>query len=53
MDPDSGDTSSDDDNGACIPDLVDMEDEDSTDSTHDDSEVKAGIIYDCLFYLPY
>ena len=53
MDPDSGDTSSDDDNGACIPDLVDMEDEDSTDSTHDDSEVKARIIYDCLFYLPY
>ncbi|CAH3172288.1 unnamed protein product [Porites lobata] len=38
VDPDSGDTSSDDDNGACIPDLVDMEDEDSTDSTHDDSE---------------
>lgn len=53
MDPDSGDTSSDDDNGACIPDLVDMEDEDSTDSTHDDSEVKARIIYDCLFHLPY
>lgn len=53
VDPDSGDTSSDDDNGACIPDLVDMEDEDSTDSTHDDSEVKARIIYDCLFHLLY
>ena len=53
MDPDSGDTSSDDDNATCVPDLVDMEDEVSTDSTHDDSEVKARIIYGCLFYLPY
>ena len=53
MDPDSGDTSSDDDNGTCIPDLVEIEDEGSTDSTHDDSEVKARIIYGCLFYLPY
>lgn len=53
VDPDSGDTSSDDDNGTCIPDLVDMDDEDSTDSTHDDSEVKARIICGCLLYLPY
>ena len=53
VDPDSGDTSSDDVNDTCIPALVEIEDESSTDSTHDDSEVKARIIYGCLFYLLY
>ena len=41
VDPNSSDTSrnSDDDYGP--PDLVDMEEEDSADSTHDESEVRA------------
>lgn len=40
MDPDSSDTSRNSDDDYGVPELVDFEEEDSVDSTHDESEVR-------------
>ena len=40
VDPNSSDTSRNSDDDYGVPDLVEMEEEDSADSTHDESEVR-------------